>query len=138
MNSCEKGIPGHLLYFFNLEKESYQFLQIFNNWNNIGDLHSSVFWMVSMRVLGRKVGVLQLEGMDIGWCFSLQVISDPICNSLELKGSLEPARLLCPWEFSRKNTGLGCHFLLQGIIPTQIELMSLALTVSFFTTKPPG
>ena len=28
-------------------------------------------------------------------------------------------RLLCPWGFSGKNTGVGCHFLLQGIFPTQ-------------------
>ena len=28
-------------------------------------------------------------------------------------------RLLCPWEFPRKNTGVGCHFLLQGIFLTQ-------------------
>ena len=25
----------------------------------------------------------------------------------------------CPWNFSGKNTGVGCHFLLQGIFPTQ-------------------
>ena len=29
------------------------------------------------------------------------------------------ARLLCPWKFPGKNTGVGCHFLLQGIFPTQ-------------------
>ena len=28
-------------------------------------------------------------------------------------------RLLCPWEFSGKNTGVGCHSFLQGIFPTQ-------------------
>ena len=26
---------------------------------------------------------------------------------------------LCPWNFPDKNTGVGCHFLLQGIFPTQ-------------------
>ena len=31
----------------------------------------------------------------------------------------EPTRLLSPWNFSGKNTGVGCHFLLQGIFPTQ-------------------
>ena len=31
---------------------------------------------------------------------------------------LYPARLLCPWDFPGKNTGLGCHFLLQGIFST--------------------
>ena len=32
---------------------------------------------------------------------------------------LLPARLLCPWGSPGKNTGVGCHFLLQGIFPTQ-------------------
>ena len=27
-------------------------------------------------------------------------------------------RLLCPWNSLGKNTGVGCHFLLQGIFPT--------------------
>ena len=31
---------------------------------------------------------------------------------------LQP-RLLCPWDFSDKNTGVDCHFLLQGIFLTQ-------------------
>ena len=28
-------------------------------------------------------------------------------------------RLLCPWDSLGKNTGVGCHVLLQGIFPTQ-------------------
>ena len=32
---------------------------------------------------------------------------------------LYPTRLLCPWDFPGKNTGVGCHFLLQGIFLTQ-------------------
>ena len=27
---------------------------------------------------------------------------------------LQPTRLLCLWDFPGKNTGIGCHFLLQG------------------------
>ena len=30
-----------------------------------------------------------------------------------------PARLLCSWDSPGKNTGMGCHFLLQGIFLTQ-------------------
>ena len=30
-----------------------------------------------------------------------------------------PARLLCPWDSPGKNTGVGCHALLQGIFLTQ-------------------
>ena len=36
---------------------------------------------------------------------------------LQLHG-LQPTRLLCPWDFSRQNTGVGLHFL-QGIFLTQ-------------------
>ena len=30
-----------------------------------------------------------------------------------------PARLFCPWTLPGKNTGVGCHFLLQGIFLIQ-------------------
>ena len=32
---------------------------------------------------------------------------------------LSPARLPSPWDFPGKNTGVGCHFFLQGIFLTQ-------------------
>ena len=32
---------------------------------------------------------------------------------------LQPARLLCPWDSPGKDTGVGCHALLQGTFPTQ-------------------
>ena len=32
---------------------------------------------------------------------------------------LQPARFLCPWDSPGKNTGVGCHVLLQGIFLTQ-------------------
>ena len=54
---------------------------------------------------------------------------------------LQPTRLLCPWGFSRKNTGVGCHTLLQGIFQSQgsnPRLVSPALTGEFFTTEPSG
>ena len=51
---------------------------------------------------------------------------------------LQPTRLLCPQDSPGKNTGVGCHGLLQGIFLTQgsnpESLMSPALTGEFFTT----
>ena len=51
---------------------------------------------------------------------------------------LQPARLLCLWNFLGKNTGLGCHFLLQVNLPDPgikpASFMSLALAGGFFTT----
>ena len=32
---------------------------------------------------------------------------------------LQPTRLLGPWDSPGKNTGVGCHFLLQGVFPPQ-------------------
>ena len=32
---------------------------------------------------------------------------------------LQPTRLLCPWNFPGKNTGVGCHFYFQVIFLTQ-------------------
>ena len=38
---------------------------------------------------------------------------------------LKPSRLLCPWDSPGKNTGMGCHSLLQGVFPKGIQLVSL-------------
>ena len=47
------------------------------------------------------------------------------------------ARLLGPWDFPGKNTGVDCHFLLQGnLLDPGIEL-SLALAGGYFITEPP-
>ena len=43
-----------------------------------------------------------------------------LCSALlRPYGLLLPIRLHCPWYFPGKNTGAGCHFLLQRIFPTQ-------------------
>ena len=41
-------------------------------------------------------------------------------------------------DFPGKNMGAGCHFLLQGIFPTQGSNLHLLLGRGFFTTEPPG
>ena len=51
---------------------------------------------------------------------------------------LQPATLLCPWDFPGKKTGVGCHFLLQGIFLTQESNPGLSWAGGFFTTEPPG
>ena len=55
---------------------------------------------------------------------------------------LQPARLLCQWDFPGKNTRVGCHFLLQGIFPTQRSnlcfLHLLHGQVDSLSLAPPG
>ena len=53
-----------------------------------------------------------------------------------------PTRLLHPWDSPGKNTGVGCHFLLQGIFPMQEcnprLLPLLHLQVDSLPVAPPG
>ena len=63
------------------------------------------------------------------WLFSIDtslqtssflMISMHACMlSLLSRVQLFATRLLCPWDSPGKNTGVGCHALLQGIFPTQ-------------------
>ena len=63
---------------------------------------------------------------------SRSVVSDP-CDPMECN--------LPDTSFPGKNTGVGCRFLLQGILPTQGSnphlLCLLALAGRFSTTEPP-
>ena len=57
------------------------------------------------------------------WKFSVHILLKPGVG-LGAKSSLTfvtpwTAKLLCPWDSPGKNTGVGHHFLLQGIFPTQ-------------------
>ena len=45
----------------------------------------------------------------------------------------DPTRLLCPWDFLGKNTGVGSHSLLQGILPNQVSCLA-----GRFTAEPLG
>ena len=43
------------------------------------------------------------------------------CPTLSNPMDCSPPRVLCPWDFPGKNVGVSCHFLLQGIFPTQVS-----------------
>ena len=58
-----------------------------------------------------------------------------------MSDSLWPCGFPCPWGFPGKNTGVGNHYLLQGIFLTQGSNSSLCLAGRFFTiwaTKKPA
>ena len=50
---------------------------------------------------------------------------------------LQPSRLLCPWDSPGKNTGVGCHFLLQEIFPAQGENPHLFCLLHWQTNSLP-
>ena len=47
------------------------------------------------------------------------VFSCSVMSTLMQPYGLQLARLLCPWDFPGKHTGVDGHLLLQGIYPTQ-------------------
>ena len=50
---------------------------------------------------------------------SLGLLSCSVMSDSLWPHGLQPARLFCPWNPSSKNTGVGHHILLQGILLTQ-------------------
>ena len=77
--------------------------------------------LVDISELGREVrGLASVQ-------FSRSVVSD----SSRLQG-LQPTRLLHPWDFPSKSTGVGCHFLLQ-CIKWKVKVRSLS-RVGLFET----
>ena len=68
-------------------------------------------------------------------CVGSSLMSDP------LRPHRLPARHLCPWSSTGKNTGEGCHALLQGIFPMQglkPSLLLLHWQVSSLPLATPG
>ena len=65
--------------------------------------------------------------------FSISVMSDSFVTPWTVAHQAP-----CPWDFPGKNTGVGCHFLLQGILPTQgsnphlLSMCHLVLTFHAF------
>ena len=92
---------------------------VFNRFSFLHHLSFDVSWVLKSRVC----------------VLSCSVVSD----SLQPHG-LYSTRLLCPWDFPGKNTGVGWCFLLQRIFQTQgvnPSLLHAALAGKFFTTEPP-
>ena len=64
--------------------------------------------------------MLLLFVFHIIWCnLRACVLSHSVVSDSLGPHGLKPARLLCPWNYPSRNTGMGCHSLLQGIFTTQ-------------------
>ena len=71
-------------------------------------------------------------------CLHLRSVTSVVSDSLR-PNELQPTRLFGPWESPGKNTGVGCHFLLQGIFPTQgSNLCLLHWQGDSLPSEPPG
>ena len=66
-----------------------------------------------------RLGKYRTKLYIVPLCVCIYVCSI-VLDPLQAHG-LQPSRLLCLWDFPDKNTGVGYHFLLEGIFPTQGE-----------------
>ena len=92
--------------------------------------------------MGDKVFREMIEKMRSYWwaliqhaCVSVCPIMVDSCDPMEYRAHLDPL----PMELPSKNTGKGCHFLLQGIFPTAgIKPAFPAFAGRCFTIEPCG
>ena len=83
-------------------------------------------------VVNLNFSEVQLFNSPFSMSLMLILSHSVVLDSLQLHG-LQPAGLLCPWDFSVKNFGSSCHFLLlgiPGIEPT--SSVSPALQVDYY------
>ena len=64
------------------------------------------------------LGKMEMITSPTSGILCVRVSRSVVSDSLRPHG-LWPTRLLCPWDSPRRNTGVGCHSLLQGIFLTQ-------------------
>ena len=68
--------------------------------------------MLDFHLVHRILNYLNISFMLVCMC------GCPVMSNLMQLHGLEISRLLCSWNFPGKNTGVGCHFLLQGLFLT--------------------
>ena len=73
----------------------------------------------STQILSVEVRRQNSRGDSLHEIMCCAVPSRSVMSDSLLPHGLWPTRILCPWESPGKNTGVGCHALLQGIFPTQ-------------------
>ena len=64
------------------------------------------------------LGQVRAEPGQSGWGPRVYQVTSVLSDTLRPRGQWS-IRLLCPWKSPGKNTGVGCHALLQEIFPTQ-------------------
>ena len=96
-------------------------------------LHFLSFFSFSFRTKEHRTDSMPNHNLHV-CVLSFSVVSDS-----SRPYGLQPARFLCPWDSSGKNTGVGCHALFQGIFLTQGSnphlLHLLHWQAGFFTTN---
>ena len=114
VNQKEKGkyYVTFCLYIEYFKKYKWTYLQ---NRNRLIDLESEFKVTRGERL---EEGYITSLGLTYTQCCCCCLVAKSRLTLLQ-PHELKPARLLYPWNFPGKNSGVDCHFLLQWIFPTQ-------------------
>ena len=86
-------------------------------------IESTHFFLSGLKTLMTTLQILDLYTKECWETWQMSVLwPKSECESIShsvMSDSLRPHGLLCPWDSPAKNTGVGCHSLLQGIFPIQ-------------------
>ena len=74
-------------------------------------------WMI--KLFAKGIYIYTHMYIKSSTCIPCVVLSRSIMSDSLQPCGLYPTRFFCPWNFPGKNTGVSCHFFLQGIFPIQ-------------------
>ena len=120
--SCFLGNPCRIWSGWARKKKHCNSLLLFN-WLSIMDICKHHDYKIQNKESIRR-------------CVCVCVCSVSVMSDSLLPHGLQPFILLYPFDFQGKNTGTGCHFLLQGIVPTQWVNCVSCIAGRVFTTEP--
>ena len=95
-------------------------LRFMGIWAQLGEIkvHCCFFFPLEIIYINKMAPRgLYFDDLMLSFLFT-GVLLTQLCLTLQPHG-LQPSRLLCSWNSLGKNTGVGCHCLLQGIFLTQ-------------------
>ena len=115
------------LWYYKISRDFFQTVVTLKIWNNISELfvlcYINICWFLTLnRSLKQSWSCITM--LSVIWktlvpCIICCCSVDKSCPTLLRPHGLQPVKLLCLRDFPGKNTGMGCHFLLQGIFLTQ-------------------
>ena len=104
-----KICPARLQQYVNQELSNAQ--AGLRKWKGTRDQSANICWiMVKAREFQKNIYFCFIDYAKVFDC--VQVIGSVMSNSVR-SHRWQPTRLPHPWDFPGKNTGVGCHFLLQ-------------------------
>ena len=94
------------------------FLQSKELFNSLPSFSTSAYFMSKNCGSGRyRISTKSFKTCLVFWELGLVASRVYVCVLVARVWLWDPTRLLCPWNLSGKNTGVGSYFLLQGIFP---------------------